>query len=200
MYQVETDCRKAVGEMRTDGRVRYTQMVIKDSFVKLLGGKPVNKVTVKEICQLSEINRATFYKHYSDAYDLLEKLEQEFLAELRVTVEESREKGFRHVFALILERMKASGEVYRILSSENGDKNFQERVFALGYQYIEMDTDKQFETLSPVQKKWLYYFLARGCSGILGQWLADGMGDPVEDVVDFADRLIQNTLNTLNSL
>lgn len=69
--------------MGLDARVRYTQMVIKNSFTKLLEQKPLNKVTVKEICELSEINRATFYKYYCDAYDLLEKLESEFLSELQ---------------------------------------------------------------------------------------------------------------------
>lgn len=50
--------------MKSDARVRYTKMVIKNSFVKLLAKKPLEKVTVKETCELSEINRATFYKHY----------------------------------------------------------------------------------------------------------------------------------------
>lgn len=50
--------------MKSDARVRYTKMVIKNSFVKLLAKKPLEKVTVKEICELSEINRATFYKYY----------------------------------------------------------------------------------------------------------------------------------------
>ena len=61
--------------MKSDARVRYTKMVIKNSFVELLAKKPLTKVTVKEICELSEINRATFYKYYCDPYDLLEKLE-----------------------------------------------------------------------------------------------------------------------------
>ena len=42
--------------MASDARVRYTQMVIKNSFIKLLEQKALNKVTVKEICELSEIN------------------------------------------------------------------------------------------------------------------------------------------------
>ena len=37
----------------------------------------VEKITVKEICEHAEINRSTFYKHYQDVYDLMEKLENE---------------------------------------------------------------------------------------------------------------------------
>ena len=55
-----------------DARVRYTLKVIEDSFLELLGKKPLTKITVTELCQTSQINRATFYKHYLDIPDLLE--------------------------------------------------------------------------------------------------------------------------------
>ena len=51
---------------KTDARKRYTQMVLKRSLLKLLKEKPVNKITVKEVCELAQLNRATFYAHYSD--------------------------------------------------------------------------------------------------------------------------------------
>ena len=50
---------------KKDARKRYTQMVLKQSLLKLLKEKPVNKITVKEVCELAQLNRATFYAHYS---------------------------------------------------------------------------------------------------------------------------------------
>ena len=64
---------------KTDARVRYTRRVIKESFLSLLSEKPVNKITVKEVCEAAEINRATFYSHYSDCFALMESIEQEIL-------------------------------------------------------------------------------------------------------------------------
>ncbi len=52
--------------MKTDARVRYTLMKLKESFLVLLEKKPINKITVKEVCELSELNRATFYTHFTD--------------------------------------------------------------------------------------------------------------------------------------
>ena len=46
---------------KMDARKRYTQMVLKQSFLKLLKEKPVNRITVKEVCALAQLNRATFY-------------------------------------------------------------------------------------------------------------------------------------------
>ena len=59
---------------KSDARVRYTQRVLKESFLSLLRKKPINKITVKEVCELAELNRATFYSHYSDCFDLMEKI------------------------------------------------------------------------------------------------------------------------------
>ena len=64
---------------KTDARKRYTQMVLKQSLLKLLKEKPVNKITVKEVCELSQLNRATFYAHYSDCFALLESIENELI-------------------------------------------------------------------------------------------------------------------------
>ena len=66
-------------DIKDDRRVRYTKMVLKDSFISLLEKKDISQITVKEICENADINRATFYSHYTDVYDLLKKIESELL-------------------------------------------------------------------------------------------------------------------------
>lgn len=183
--------------MGTDARVRYTKMVIKNSFIKLLKEHPITKITVKEICELSEINRATFYKYYLDVYDLVDKLEQEFLEELHENVQESLQHGFKDTFTLILVSIKADAELYQTLFSDNGDKQFPSKIFMLCYKDIAVSMKKQFSKFSPTQQSWLYYYIAQGCSGILGQWMSDGMNEPINEVADFAEKLIENTVKQL---
>lgn len=64
---------------KEDRRVKYTKMVLKESFLNLLEKKDISRITVKEICEDADINRATFYTHYTDVYDLQKKIEDEFL-------------------------------------------------------------------------------------------------------------------------
>lgn len=184
--------------MKTDARVRYTKMVIKNSFVKLLESKPLTKITVKEICDLSEINRATFYKYYCDPYDLLETIENEFLEELQNNVSQSIHKGFKETFTDILISIKADSKLYQTLFSENGDPHFPSLIFSSCYKnFIIMDKNKEFQKLKPTEQKWFFYFMAQGCSGILSQWIEDKMNEPISKVADFADQLIQKTLKLL---
>lgn len=60
-----------------DIRVTKTQRAIKDAFIQLRSKKALEKITVKELCQVAEINKSTFYSHYSDIYSLSEELEKE---------------------------------------------------------------------------------------------------------------------------
>ncbi len=51
-----------------------TKDAIKQSFMKLLNAKPLNKITVKEIVEDCNINRNSFYYHYSDIPALVEEI------------------------------------------------------------------------------------------------------------------------------
>ena len=44
--------------------------------------RPVGKITVWEICEEADVHRSTFYAHYRDVYDLVEKVEQSMSRQL----------------------------------------------------------------------------------------------------------------------
>lgn len=63
-----------------DLRVKRTLKNIKDSFYQLRKKKPIEKISVKELSEMAMINKATFYLHYKDVYDLSDKLENELIS------------------------------------------------------------------------------------------------------------------------
>ncbi|KRG15154.1 TetR/AcrR family transcriptional regulator [Lederbergia galactosidilytica] len=66
-------------QSKTDPRVLRTRKLIMDSFIELSGEKEFKDITVKDITVEAMINRATFYYHFDDIYDLLEKALSEVL-------------------------------------------------------------------------------------------------------------------------
>ncbi|CEG25519.1 TetR/AcrR family transcriptional regulator [Bacillus sp. B-jedd] len=66
-------------ETRTDPRILRTRKLIMDSFIELSGKKEFKDITVKDITTEAMINRATFYYHFEDIYDLLDKVLSEVL-------------------------------------------------------------------------------------------------------------------------
>ena len=69
---------------KTDRRTLYTKAQIKKAYVEALHHKPMDKITVSELCKTSEINRSTFYLHYQDTYAVLEELLNEVLDSIEI--------------------------------------------------------------------------------------------------------------------
>ena len=65
-----------------DLRIQKTEHAIKNAFIELRSKKPLEKITVKELCELAMINKSTFYSHYEDIYALSETMEQETVASI----------------------------------------------------------------------------------------------------------------------
>jgi len=56
-----------------DLRVRRTRMALQKAMIELTVEKGFAGLTVGDICERAMVNRATFYRHYQDKYDLLER-------------------------------------------------------------------------------------------------------------------------------
>ena len=65
-----------------DIRITKTRKSIADAFLELRARKPIEKITVKELCEKAQINKSTFYTHYRDIYDLSETLEEQFAQQI----------------------------------------------------------------------------------------------------------------------
>ncbi|MFU2206025.1 TetR/AcrR family transcriptional regulator [Streptococcus pluranimalium] len=66
-----------------DKRVIKTKKAIKDAFVTLRQDKPIEKIYVENLCREALINKSTFYRYYTDIYDLVEQLQEEALEPIR---------------------------------------------------------------------------------------------------------------------
>ncbi|MDP4110352.1 MAG: TetR/AcrR family transcriptional regulator [Bacillota bacterium] len=58
----------------SDLRVIKTEKLIRDAFLTLVDEKGFEALTVSDIVERAVINRSTFYSHYTDKYDLMDKI------------------------------------------------------------------------------------------------------------------------------
>ena len=65
-----------------DLRIQKTLREIRKAFLSLAAEKPLERITVKELCDRALINKATFYAHYENMDSLIEQMEDEFVQEL----------------------------------------------------------------------------------------------------------------------
>lgn len=64
-----------------DPRIIRTRKLIMESFIQLLEKKSFKKITIQDITSEAQINRATFYHHFVDKFELLENVTREELME-----------------------------------------------------------------------------------------------------------------------
>lgn len=64
--------------MKNDYRIRITKLMIRQSLLSIMKKKSISRITVKELCQNANINRATFYSHYENINSLIEEIKNEF--------------------------------------------------------------------------------------------------------------------------
>lgn len=175
-----------------DARVRFTRQMIEETFLSLLREKPVSNITVTELCARAGINRATFYKHYMDVPDLLDKLEQQFIEKVCGALgNTAKVKPF---LIELLTYLREDGRRYMILASDHGDRLFPSKIFTAVFER----TYPLFKRNVPGASEWwermTYDFLAYGSGAILSSWMRDGMKDAPEGVAELMMSLCTGAL------
>ncbi|SMC26321.1 transcriptional regulator, TetR family [Clostridium acidisoli DSM 12555] len=75
-------------QSKVDLRIVKTRANIKNTFIELLSEKEFNEITIQNILDKALINRSTFYKYYSDKYELAEQLVDEVLKNAALFINE----------------------------------------------------------------------------------------------------------------
>lgn len=61
---------------------QYSRMVIEEAFLRELQQKPLEKISIVDICRQANVNRSTFYSNYLDVYDLMDQVSGRFFENL----------------------------------------------------------------------------------------------------------------------
>ena len=68
---------------------RKTEKQLETSLLQLMKEQTFEKISIRQLIDLAEVNRSTFYRHYLDKYDLLEKIENRLLDDLQAYYQEA---------------------------------------------------------------------------------------------------------------
>lgn len=182
-------------EEKTDRRVKYTIMVIKESFIRLLKEKSISKISIKEICEGADVNRATFYAHYSDQYDLLHQIENDLIDDVNAYLSSYNLGGGAdmqfEMLVKILEYIKENSDLCDMLLNSNGDIEFQQEIIHVFGQQQLLPTAVS-ESLNTEDAQYVFLFFANGFIGMIKQWLKDGMEKSAEELAKLMLRVLLN--------
>lgn len=178
--------------MNTKGNAKAQQTTRKiiQAFYQVYREKgQVSKVTVREICQLAQINRTSFYLHFQDVYDLLEKVEktmevtmtETFLREIRE--EQDLGAGFEALFRFVGEHR----EFYVIYLGEAAHPvlNIARELYQAQRQAVDFS---QFGYGSQEELEYHEAFFLSGLTAMLRRWLLTGCRETPREMADILFR------------
>lgn len=162
-------------------KTEQTKADLKEAFWQLYAEKPIEKITVGEVCERAGYNRGTFYLHFRDLYDLLETIEAALLAGMTDCVEACMKRLRANSGKLSLIAACKDVVIYyernrpyiTVLLGERGDPSFvrelKERLKPLWREYvINPDNDRSEDEIDLL----LEYTLS-GTLFMISRWLAD---------------------------
>ena len=166
-----------------------TSRAIMDAFWSLYRDLPIEKITVKAICEKAGCNRSTFYEYYTDSYSVLEAIEEELMDYVRRKLTEELPASLARSFpeirldaetlAPLSDMYSKRGEYFSILTGVKGDPYFQ-------YKYKQTIKDLLTEMLDDPAKKFdlsasiVAEFTASALIGAFNCWYPHRDEYPVE--------------------
>jgi AcrR family transcriptional regulator len=165
-------------------KTRYTKRALRESLIELMQAKSILRITIKDICDLADISRSTFYAHYDDQYDLLKQIEEETVVYFENILKEyDKKRNKREVIETteeILQYIALNGNSIQVLLSENGDIDFQKKFIS---RFIHQLQVINYFTVRPVKDPGLqeYYavYLISGSIALIQHWIKNNMKIPV---------------------
>ena len=161
--------------------------ILKDKLLE----KDIKKITVSEICKIADVNRATFYRYYLDVYDLLDKIEEDFINELKQPYQEDPTRvstvgAFsKEILAVFMENK----DLVRILFNTNNNIYFLNEVLEVAY---EMCKTKWLSDMPDTTEEEINYaatFIFNGALGIVNYWVKNDFDTDIEEVSNAIEQL-----------
>ena len=168
---------------KLDPRVKRTRKMFEEALLGLLEEKEYSKITVQEISKKSSLNRATFYLHYYDKDELLERCLDTALENLRESIkmpdyEISYNPEQPHpIFIRLFEKMMENSRFYKLMLAEEKIPYFSKKVAVVidelvdqGMKILEND-NMPYRLPAPIVKS----YISSGYLGVIIWWLKNDM-------------------------
>lgn len=166
---------------RTDPRVLRTRQLIRDAFIDLLQEIELEKITVNRIAERATINRVTFYLHYRDIPDMLERIADDMINEISVILKDLPNQSPVDIELLqrILEHIAENSKFYKVLLASRRIPVFTDRLMKLMVDVITIRTEKRdsssFPSVVCVPKDIVIWYGSSAFIGTIVCWLREDM-------------------------
>lgn len=166
-------------------RVMLTKRLLKESLIRLMEEKSIQKISISELCKNAGINRVTFYNHYRTQFDLLREIEVDVAEALHEELRKQQIDGGTPLdkrVEVICTYLKNNSELAKLLFENNSaESEFAIDMFRVPHiwETICSNLSKKYGEKG---KKLLVTFMMHGTYSMIREWLLSGMEQTPEEI------------------
>lgn len=161
---------------KNNKRRRESVAKIEHTFVELLQTKPLNQITVSDICKKAGLNRTTFYANYLDIYDLADKIKEHLESELKRLYRDERINKFN------------SNDYLKLFRHIKDNQIFYKTYFKLGYdnnyKILLYDTEQAEKYFNNKHIEYHIEFFKNGLNAVVKKWLENDCLETPEEIAE----------------
>lgn len=179
-----------------DKRILNTKKKLTDTLLILLKDKKIKDITVLELCKEASINRTTFYKYFKDIDDLVLKLEENLLEDLKEYIVDIKRNFLISYTSKIIETVSIHKDIYARILSENGDHTFLRRILSLVYNQSIDEWQHLLKKATRSDLEKIYNFIVDGTIGIVEEWIKNDCEEEPTNVSLFINKICMSGLSS----
>lgn len=169
-----------IREKNVDRRVRKTKKFLKEALCTLMKEKPLKDITIKDITDMADLNRSTFYLHYTDIEDLLENTENDFIEGIKELMEiyafdkvkngMSKEEFIRKFNISVFDYIEENYDISYVLFNHS-DSSFIEKIEKIMIARMLIKKNKSGSEEEATYIEYATTFIISGNIGVIKKWL-----------------------------
>ncbi|MGO4109886.1 TetR/AcrR family transcriptional regulator [Paenibacillus sp. YAF4_2] len=166
---------------RTDPRILRTRQLLRDAFIELLEEMEIEKISVNRLAERATINRVTFYLHYKDIPDMLDKMADDMIDDIHRVLDQSTVKSDSPelinstLLVNLLEHIAEHSKFYKVILASHRTTIFTDRLLRLLTKLIsdgiEIRGKSSFVTKNNIQKDIAVWYSSAALIGTIVSWL-----------------------------
>lgn len=157
--------------MEENRRVRMTKRLLKEAMLELLEQRPIERITITDVCRRADVNRSTFYAYYTDVAALMLEIENDVLEQLPASPDiPASQNQFLPALEEFFDYVRGNERLFRLLLVQRDSSSFNRRLVNAVMEHYRLP----FQGEDGLWNRYAYVYCVNGVIGIIREWINGG--------------------------
>jgi AcrR family transcriptional regulator len=179
---------------KVDRRILKSQEAIKKAVIELVSEKDFDDITIQDISDRANVGRGTIYAHYMDKFDLLDKLIETHINQLREIYVSTSEMDFIDGTRICFQYLESNYLLFSTMLASKGTPSFRKRFLEFLIEEGMNDVDKTTEKNNGLRQDIFVQFFGTAYVGVVEWWIMNGMPYPPHVMAEQVGMLLERNL------